>query len=388
MNADNDKTRRDLEHWLWRLHSATRLLPWIIPTNADAERQRLRKTALRRDRLRPIWNYSRPLLQPRCRDWFARAKVLTSKLESAELRHLYEAKLQELELDYALLAALHGPALQQHTRQRFPIPRRVHCGEQSLLEHAQDLLAQRSLADEQDLPVLPAFSEDPHESSLVRMIEILAQAVGLKLRVKVRSDLSAAAVAGHGVITVRHPAQYHWQQCLGYAVHEVLGHAVAHANALRHPWRIFRLGTAGALTDQEGLAVYLEQCANAMHSSRVAVLASRVIAVDLMLAGASFEDIVYHLIDAHTLALDDALLVAERVHRGGGISRDAVYVYGWWRVTQAVEKQALDLHRLRGGRLSLEAVPVFNSLIAAGVLASPLYQPACDPSLWAELARC
>ncbi|MBZ0115665.1 MAG: DUF1704 domain-containing protein, partial [Sandaracinaceae bacterium] len=173
------------------------------------------------------------------------------------------------------------------------------------------------------------------------------------------------------------------REALRFAVHEVLGHAVAAANARDQPLRLFEIGTAGAFDAQEGLALHLEERAGVLDAYRLRTLAARVLATDRMHAGASFGETARWLYREHSFSALDSVAIAERAYRGGGVARDVGYLHGWLVVRAAVSAGAPSLDVLRAGRIGLPTARMLPALVEAGLARAPRYRPSLAESLFA-----
>jgi hypothetical protein len=91
--------------------------------------------------------------------------------------------------------------------------------------------------------------------------------------------------------------------------------------------------------------------------------------------GASFGETATALFKEHGFGAAEAIAIAERAHRGGGVARDCGYLLGYLRVRAALARGETTLDELRSGRISLAALPEVRALVAAGLLRTPYYRP-------------
>jgi hypothetical protein len=343
-----------------------RILPALHPRNAAAERVRL-TVELAAGRVPvPRWD---PLERRDVRGLLAELDGLRAALPQflpGPIGALYLARLDELELDVALLDALGDPR-----RVRPIAARRYGRGRESvagrrLAEHAADILAR--VTAEEDPPSVPA-------SALASMMERAAREVGLSLAVRLEARLSAGAATGDHTIYVQ-DRPFGAVEARRLVAHEVLGHALAGARGAREQFAIFEIGTAGSFADQEGLAIALEEQAGALDGARWRILAARVVATDRMHEGASFGETARGLVRDVGLPPGVAITTTERAYRGGGVARDAGYLAGLLRVRAALADESASVDELRAGRLDLGAIPTLRWAVGQG-LAQPS-PPAID----------
>jgi hypothetical protein len=226
--------------------------------------------------------------------------------------------------------------------------------------------------------VMAAIGE---KDSLGAIVHRLAQAVGLEVSVRVEPRLSAGAATGERTVFVA-ARRFGRVEAQRLAIHEVLGHLLVAANARTQPLQLLAFGTAGSFTDQEGLALCMEEAAGVLDAARMRTLAGRVLAADGMHAGASFAETTTKLYEHEQFSAPEAIAIAERAYRGGGVARDVGYLLGWLRVRAALASGSVELDELRAGRVSLDALPALRTLKRAGYVRDPVFAP-----VWPNFAR-
>jgi uncharacterized protein (TIGR02421 family) len=369
----------ELDLLVRRLVERTRFLPWLTPRNGPPERARLVRCIERRRLVVPAFECEPPRDDPRLWAWLRRARTRAADVPGSEL---YLRRLDELELDLEILLAL-GDArrVPPLSARRFGTgAQRVTLGHARvpLWQVARGLLAH--LANVPEPQVLPADDPDASVPSAAGVMRAVAAAAGLELRVEVDPRLAAGAAAGDRVVLLA-ARRFGCREALRLAVHEVLGHLVCAANGRSQPLRILELGTAGSFADQEGLAILLEERAGVLDPGRLRTLAARVVVADHVHAGTSFGDAARELVDAHGFSPMEAIVLAERAYRGGGVARDVGYLHGYLRVRRALERGTVTLDELRAGRLGLEDVPALRRLQQQGWARPPAYRPSLSRSL-------
>lgn len=350
---------------------AARVLPSATADNAATERARCVRVLERGGVPVPKWSFARPRALRLAAATLDAARSLLAHVPGGPA--LYAPRLDELELDLALLDAL-GDA-----RRVRPIAARRYGTGADHLALARRIL-EETPAPHDDPRIVAADEEAPGTPSLGDHIRALGAAVGIDVTVKVEPRLAAVAASGERTVWVSgRPVGR--REAARLAVHEVLGHLVAAANARAQPLAILELGTAGAFEDQEGVAVWLEERAGLLDATRLRTLAARVVVTHAMHAGASFGETARRLVRDDQFAPADAITLVERAWRGGGLARDAGYLAGWLRVRAAIEAGRATVDELRFGRVSLAALPILRELRADGLVLPPRYRPGLGASL-------
>ncbi len=154
--------------------------------------------------------------------------------------------------------------------------------------------------------------------------------------------------------------------------HEIGVHMLTTMNASKQPLRFLSLGTPNNAETQEGLAVLAEFLTGTMHIDRLKELAYRVIAVNMMVKGDSFRDIFEYFVEEYDFDRDRAFNLTARVLRGGGFTKDYLYLRGFIKIYNYF-KSGKPLQELLIGKTSIEYNDLLNELISRGYLKKPRY---------------
>lgn len=147
--------------------------------------------------------------------------------------------------------------------------------------------------------------------------------------------------------------------------HEIGVHMVTTMNGLLHPLKIFSHGFPNNVETQEGLAVLSEYMSGNLTIKRLKELAYRVIAVDSLAKGYSFSRTFRMLHNTYDLEKEKAFTITMRVHRGGGFTKDYLYLTGLKKVYNYY-LSGKDISLLLTGKVSLEYVNNIDTLIKKG----------------------
>jgi uncharacterized protein (TIGR02421 family) len=182
----------------------------------------------------------------------------------------------------------------------------------------------------------------------------------LTTRVHIRSDVAGVLVSD-GDLLIGQRFRATRIRATALIQHEIGTHVITHANGVIQPLGQLSTGLAAYEETQEGLAVIAEYLAGALTSSRVRVLAGRVIAVRAMANGAPFVDCYRLLTDQHGLAPSTAFTMCMRVYRSGGLTKDAIYLRGLQDVLTYLRGGG-DLDPLLLGKVAISDVPAIEEL--------------------------
>jgi uncharacterized protein (TIGR02421 family) len=154
--------------------------------------------------------------------------------------------------------------------------------------------------------------------------------------------------------------------------HEIGVHMVTTMNGLQHDLKIFSHGFPNYEETQEGLAVFAEYMSNNLTVKRLKELAYRVIAVDSLAKGYSFSKTFRLLHNHYELDRETAFYISLRVHRGGGFTKDYLYLTGLKKIYDMYRKGD-DLNPLLTGKVSIEYLPEIMALTEKGLASAPIH---------------
>lgn len=211
---------------------------------------------------------------------------------------------------------------------------------------------------------------------IVARLEKFARAEGYQYQIKLDDSMIANALVSGTTVKVNSTAQASETEVDALAHHELGVHLVTTLNARNQPLKILSMGCPVNTMTQEGLAILSEYLAGCMTLPRLKVLALRVLAVDSMVEENDFKKTFLFLKEQHNVADDQAFTITARVYRGGGFTKDYLYLQGLHQMLNAYESRP-DFNNLLSGKVSIEHLSVITRLIDKGYLLKPeLISPA------------
>jgi uncharacterized protein (TIGR02421 family) len=157
--------------------------------------------------------------------------------------------------------------------------------------------------------------------------------------------------------------------------HEVGTHVLTYWNGRAQPFKLLATGLAGHDELQEGLAVFVEYLVGGLTTGRLRTLAARVLAVAALIDGATFVDTFRLLRDEFGLSERVAFTTTMRVFRGGGLTKDAVYLRGLNAVITYLARGGR-LDTLFIGKIATQHASVVEELQRRQVLEPPPFRPS------------
>lgn len=192
----------------------------------------------------------------------------------------------------------------------------------------------------------------------------------LDLRVKVKDNVSGLIVSG-AELSVGKDLSISESRMEALIQHEVGTHILTYCNGHKQPLHLMYAGFAGYEQLQEGMAVLSEFFVGGLNINRLKLLAARVMAVDALIHGADFIDTYNMLTKDYGFSGKTSFTISMRVHRGGGYTKDAIYLKGLIQLLNFI-KDGGDIGNLYGGKFALEHLPLIEELMHLKIIIKPV----------------
>jgi len=180
-------------------------------------------------------------------------------------------------------------------------------------------------------------------------------------RVEIRDDIPSGLMVSKGNLLIGKSTTIPNSRADALLQHEIGTHIVTYFNGLSQPFEQLHVGLSGYEELQEGLAVLAEYLVGGLSKPRLRLLAGRVVAVKSMIEGATFIE-TFRLLDRnYDFERRTAFVITFRVYRGGGLTKDAVYLRGLKGIIDYF-KLGGELEPLFVGKISAKDIPVIEEL--------------------------
>ena len=344
-----DKALYDIDSQLDKLVQKIELLSYINPLNLESEKEKFFASKYLTD---PVFEYP-----PINFDKFKLHKKLfhlpIGEIEDKSIRQLYE------DIIYAYSGLIQcietigtGKKFYYNSLRSFGSPT------ENDVENAKFIL---HFEDEQ-----PSEKAEPKYSATEaeRFFREYSKQYQFTYSIKQSTNMSAIAMVLNNIRSLILNAKHTFSddEIAILTNHEIGVHMVTTMNGLQQPLKIFSHGFPNNVETQEGLAVFSEYMSDNLTLKRLKELAYRVIAVDGLAKGYSFSKTFRMLVNLYNLNKEEAFYITVRVHRGGGFTKDHLYLTGLKKVYDYY-KQGKDLSLLLTGKVSIEYIKEISHLI-------------------------
>ena len=209
--------------------------------------------------------------------------------------------------------------------------------------------------EEYDSEMFPVFSAEEAANYFVEF----TKKYDFNFTIKFSTKISAAAMVQNNTQTLllKKNHRFSANQLKVLANHEIGVHMVTTFNGMNQSLKIFHNGFPKNTETQEGLAVFSEYMSGCLTLHRLKELAYRVMAADSLRKGFNFCDTFDLLHNQYKLNREEAYNISLRAHRGGGFTKDYMYLTGLKQVYDAFYKKE-KLEPLMAGKVSFEHAPI------------------------------
>ncbi len=347
-----------LDKKLYSLCKTVETLNFINPINLTAQRNAFFKNSY----ISPNFNYKQLDINPyKFREQLYKLPV--DDINDADIQQLYRHVIDNLASKIDLLTTIGTDDFVYNSLKYYGEPSHVDIANARFLLH---------LNTENDGNGDDALNAD----EAIRYFKEKAQLWALNCRIEKSSKVVAKAMVNNekALLLINKNALFTEKELHAFAYHELGIHMLTTINAKKHPLKIFSLGLTGNTHTQEGLALYSEYCSGSLTIQRLKTIALRVIAVKYMLEHNDFVKTYHALMSEFKLEKDFAFTLTTRVYRGGGFTKDYLYLKGFRDVINLAKANSID--NLLVGKVGTLDFEITNEIVERGMIAKP--QPLFD----------
>ena len=335
----------------------------VTPVNASAAWATFRRKRFER----PPTFYYRPLtIDPsllRRELW----DIPIEHLEDPTLGQLFREKRLELDTQIGMLDSLETPRFFYSSLQLFG---RVDDALMGLAEEILEQVPPRSREGNRKTNLnATAFAE----RARAELAHYRQQYPDLPARVEIRDDTTGLMVS-RGRLLVSRATNISAARAEALMQHEIGTHILTYYNGRAQPFCQLYSGLAGYDELQEGLAVFAEYLVGGLSRPRLRLLAGRVMAARRLVEGAAFIDTFRELSRDRNFDQRTAFTIAMRIYRGGGLTKDMVYLRGLVSLLAYLQGGG-DLDPLFIGKIGVPHIPIIRELQLRKVLHPPPLRP-------------
>lgn len=343
-----------------RLHALTKnfeLLNFVNPINIHKEKKRFFKKDFNYN---PEFRYRPLTLDPH---------EFKSKMYALKVSDIEDIHIRQIYMDIINAYGVKADMLTSLGTEKFLYNSLSYFGEPS----AKDIDNAYFLLYCEELPQFKNEVRLEFEEVKERF-EAEGKAYGFDYKVECVANIPSEAMVINSKKTVllRKGVRFYPHRLEAILNHEIGVHMVTTMNALNQPLKFLSSGLPRNTYTQEGLALMAEYLGGGLSVTRMKELGLRVIAVSYLTKGYDFKTTFQKLHEKNYTDDDHLFNIVTRVYRGGGFTKDYLYLRGFRRISEMMA-QGIDLSNLFLGKTSHQYRLVLNELVDRGMLNPPQY---------------
>jgi len=308
--------------------------------------------------------------------------VPIENIEDPSLAHLFRQRQDELDRQITMLSDVGS--------RRFILGSMQVYGtvDAQLLKTATDLLKRTSPHARDSAREGQIDAQAFAEHARAEIAAYRRQYDGFAAEAIIREDMYSGLLCSGGNLLIGQQTMVPKKRIRALLQHEIGTHLLTYYNGLFAPFQQLHTGFAGYDALQEGFAVLSEHLVGGLSQARLRLLAARVVAAHHMVEGATFVDTYRLLTRQYAFTQRVAYTVAMRTFRGGGLTKDMVYLRGLLEIIDYLRHDG-DLDPLFYGKIASDHIALIRELRSREVLKTPPLKPLYldDPRTIERLKR-
>lgn len=281
-------------------------------------------------------------------------KIPIERIEDPTLAQLFKERQLEIDRKLTMLIDMETPRFLYGSLQLYG---RV---EDNLLNVAKELLGQISPRSRGESLGNSIDAKAFAERAKLELNHFRETLPNLSTKIMIRDDISGLMVS-NGNLLIGAQLKIPESRVEALIAHEVGTHVLTYLNGKTQPLEQLYIGLPGYDELQEGIAVLSEYLVGGLTSSRMRLLAARVVAAHSIIEGASFIEVFHELNKVYGFERQTAFNICSRTFRGGGLTKDAIYLRGLVQLLEYL-KDGGKLKPLFIGKIAAEHIPIVKEL--------------------------
>ncbi len=347
-----------LDKRLFELLKNFELLATVNPNNTASEKSKFFRGKFSK---LPLFNYN-----PVKFNAYSLKQDLLSlpvqKIQDISIRSLYESVVNSYFDKIDMVRTLNTPKFLFNSLRYFGRPSKTDLQNASYLLHLPDIPGEAKKEPVYDAPkAMQVFQKALNEYGIEAKIELSNMVIS-----------QVMVLNSKRTIYFQPKASFKSKELQALVEHEIGIHMLTTMNSNIQQLKLFNIGLPVNTLTQEGLAILVEYLSGNLTLERLKKFALRAVVVDLVCNGADFIECFNVLRNEYHQDANDAFSLTTRILRGGGFTKDYLYLAGFVKVFRFWEEQH-DLSPLLVGKTSLQFYSTIEEMIAREMLVPPKF---------------
>ncbi|HAF30286.1 MAG TPA: flavohemoglobin expression-modulating QEGLA motif protein [Bacteroidales bacterium] len=358
LSSELDKDLLKVDKQLFNIANDFEIISLINPINIDQARKMFFKSKYASN---PEFVYNQLSINP---FEFKRKlyDIPVEKISDISLRILYQDVIDSYSDKIDIIASIGTDKFLYNSLRYFGEPNKVDIKNAEYILHSSNSIDQEEVLNLSSTDVLHYFKDITNQYGFQCKVEISRKIISKVLNLNNKKTLY-----------IRKDASFSEKSLHALAEHEIGVHMLTTINSRLQPLNIFRLGTPLNTHTQEGLAILSEYLSGNITINRLQILALRVLTIEKMLQGLDFKQTFSFLMDTKFLNETQAFFMTARIFRGGGFTKDHLYLKGFKDILKYYNDHNHILNLLIG-KTSLKYKNVIEEMIERKIFLPPKFK--------------
>lgn len=358
LDRKTDPSIVSVDKQLFKLLKNFELLAYVNPVNSSSEEKRFIKGKFVRP---PQFKYAPIKINP-----FELKQQLSSlrtqDISDVSIRQLYESVINSYFDKIDLLSTLGTKKFLYNSLRYFGRP------------------SHKDLTNAKYILHLPPMPNEPKRVPLLELNEAIDifkkglddYGIDCKIQLSKKVISQVMVLNSKKTILIRPDARFTRKEAYALVEHEIGVHMVTTQNSSTEKLKIFNLGLPVNTLTQEGMAILAEYLSGNITLKRLKKIALRVVITDMMCNGADFIECFNYLRNEQKVNETDAYTIVTRIFRGGGFTKDYLYLSGFNRILK-LWKADINFTPLMVGKTSIDYYDTINEMIEREMVSKPKF---------------
>lgn len=356
LSKNLDKNIKQVDKMLYKLVQHFELLNYVNPKNTETEKKRFFQAKFN---YQPEFRHRQLSIHP----FELKRKLHQLPIENihdVDVRFLYQSVINSYADKIDLLSTLGTSKFLYNSLRYFGEP------------------SEKDIKNAKHILYCKPYEEEPIENigmteAKKYFQEVLQQyQFDCKITVSDKIVSKALVLNSKKTVVLKKGATFNKKSLISLAHHEIGVHMVTTMNSNLQPLKILNLGLPVNTKTQEGLAVLTEYYCNGLTLKRLRELALRVLAINSMIQKFDFQNTFNLLHFDYEMDPHEAFYLTTRVYRGGGFTKDYLYLKGLVELMNYM-KSGKSVNNLLIGKTTLEHLDTINELVDRKYFKPPKY---------------
>ena len=365
LSSELDKSILKVDRMLYKMVKKIEVLKFVNPTNIETEKKKFIRS---KGSYKPQFKYKHLNIDP----FMMKRRLMNLPVEDIDdvhIQQLYQEVINAYCDKVELLASIGTDRFLYNSLRYFGEPSEKDIANAKFILHFKDEVVRTNglMDDTEALEILKKEMKNYDFDCTIKLSDKLAA--------------KAMVVNSEKTLYLKKGSEYTHNEIYSLVHHEIGVHMVTTMNADAQPIKLFSMGMPVNTKTQEGLAIMSEYYSNTLTIKRLKTLALRVVGIDSMIRDNDFNITANMLIDEYGCELEEAFYLTTRIYRGGGFTKDYLYLSGLKEVSTLM-KEYEGYDDLMIGKTHHDYIDLINEMIDRKLILAPIHKnPAYEKNL-------